>query len=115
MMFLFFLLEFNYFLYIKLSYPNRKVINITKIKSITLDTWHKSEVDFMRSMGNFVHNARWAAFLKPGQGINSGSSMAQRDQFIRAKYEGKKEPQVGEFPDEVGCGRSLTDDKPTCR
>ena len=65
-------------------------VHITKIKSITLDTWHKSEVEFMRSMGNFVHNARWAAFLEPGQGINSGSSMAERDQFIRAKYEAKK-------------------------
>jgi hypothetical protein len=65
-------------------------VHITKIKSITLDKWHPHEVEFMRSMGNYKHNALWAAFLDAGIGIRPTSSMRERDTFIRLKYERKK-------------------------
>jgi hypothetical protein len=65
-------------------------VHITKIKSITLDKWTQSEVDFMKTVGNRIHNARWEAFLSEGQGIMPQSSMRDRDIFIRAKYNNRK-------------------------
>ena len=65
-------------------------VHITKIKSITLDKWTRSEVDHMKKVGNRIHNARWEAFLDNGRGIQPQSSMRERDVFIRAKYNGRK-------------------------
>ena len=65
-------------------------VHITKIKSITLDKWTRSEVDHMKKVGNRIHNARWEAFLDNGRGILPQSSMRERDVFIRAKYNGRK-------------------------
>ena len=65
-------------------------VHITKIKSITLDKWTRNEVEYMKTVGNRIHNARWEAFLENGQGIMPQSSMRERDTFIRAKYNNRK-------------------------
>ena len=65
-------------------------VHITKIKSITLDKWTRNEVEYMKTVGNRIHNARWEAFLENGQGIMPQSSMRERDIFIRAKYNNRK-------------------------
>ena len=64
-------------------------VHITKIKSITLDKWTRSEVDHMKKVGNRIHNARWEAFLDNGR-YPTAVQHEERDVFIRAKYNGRK-------------------------
>ncbi|XP_011602290.2 arf-GAP with dual PH domain-containing protein 1-like isoform X2 [Takifugu rubripes] len=52
---------------------HRNIARISKVKSILLDPWSSSEVEFMDSVGNDASKAKYERLL--------------RDQWIRAKYE----------------------------
>lgn len=55
-------------------------VHISKVRSVTLDTWLPDQVAFMQSMGNEKANAYWEAELPRNY------DRAGIDNFIRAKY-----------------------------
>ena len=62
-------------------------VHISKVRSITLDTWLPEQVDFVLRMGNVRANAYWEAQLPPGiqKSRLQGDSHRLQD-FIRQKY-----------------------------
>ncbi|XAR48285.1 hypothetical protein NMG60_11031048 [Bertholletia excelsa] len=59
-------------------------VHISKVRSITLDTWLPEQVAFMQSMGNAKANSYWEAELPPG------FDRTKTEKFIRTKYQDKK-------------------------
>ncbi|KAL3529427.1 hypothetical protein ACH5RR_008749 [Cinchona calisaya] len=59
-------------------------VHISKVRSISLDTWLPEQVSFMQSMGNHKANSYWEAELPLSVDRSS------IEQFIRAKYQEKK-------------------------
>ncbi|KAM0790876.1 hypothetical protein ACM66B_004716 [Microbotryomycetes sp. NB124-2] len=64
--------------------------HISKVKSVSLDTWTKDQIEHMRQRGNAVVNQK----LNPGNshrpppaGIDEGEREFQLERFIRDKYE----------------------------
>uniref|UniRef100_A0A7C9A342 Arf-GAP domain-containing protein n=1 Tax=Opuntia streptacantha TaxID=393608 RepID=A0A7C9A342_OPUST len=55
-------------------------VHISKVRSVTLDTWLPEQVAFLQSMGNEKSNAYWEAEL-PSNYNRTGTA-----NFIRAKY-----------------------------
>ncbi|CAM6042259.1 unnamed protein product [Sphagnum compactum] len=65
-------------------------VHISKVRSVTLDTWLPEQVDFISGMGNVKANTFWEAELpqtykRPGEKDHTGL-----ENFIRAKYEAKR-------------------------
>nr|XP_024366468.1 probable ADP-ribosylation factor GTPase-activating protein AGD5 [Physcomitrium patens]XP_024366469.1 probable ADP-ribosylation factor GTPase-activating protein AGD5 [Physcomitrium patens]PNR26545.1 hypothetical protein PHYPA_030025 [Physcomitrium patens] len=65
-------------------------VHISKVRSVTLDTWLPEQVAFIQGMGNVKANEYWEAelppsFKRPGENDRSGL-----ETFIRAKYEAKR-------------------------
>uniref|UniRef100_A0A671X6M3 ArfGAP with dual PH domains 1 n=1 Tax=Sparus aurata TaxID=8175 RepID=A0A671X6M3_SPAAU len=70
---------------------HRNIAQISKVKSIVLDPWSSSEVEFMDSVGNNTAKAKYeqivpAFYYKP----THRDCMLLREQWIRAKYERKE-------------------------
>lgn len=62
--------------------------HITKIKSTTLDKWEHPWVDVLARMGNVRFNAIYEAnLLDRNKKPRPGSSMDDRERYIRLKYE----------------------------
>lgn len=64
--------------------------HISKVKSLTLDTWSREQVEHMRSRGNSVSNATLNpgnAHRPPPSSIDEGERESQLEKFIRSKYE----------------------------
>lgn len=59
-------------------------VHISKVRSVTLDTWLPEQIAFLQSMGNEKSNAYWEAGLPPN--FNRGGI----ESFIRAKYVDKR-------------------------
>ncbi|XP_024393167.1 ADP-ribosylation factor GTPase-activating protein AGD5 isoform X2 [Physcomitrium patens] len=65
-------------------------VHVSKVRSVTLDTWLPEQVAFIQGMGNIKANEYWEAelppsFTRPGENDRSGL-----EAFIRAKYEAKR-------------------------
>ncbi|CAB1417178.1 unnamed protein product [Pleuronectes platessa] len=70
---------------------HRNIAQISKVKSLLLDPWSSSEVEFMDSAGNNAAKAKYeqivpAFFYQP----KHKDCMLLREQWIRAKYERKE-------------------------
>ncbi|KAM3598143.1 uncharacterized protein V6R79_014156 [Siganus canaliculatus] len=70
---------------------HRNIAQISKVKSILLDPWSSSEVEFMNSVGNNAAKAKYeqivpAFYYQP----THKDCMLLREQWIRAKYERKE-------------------------
>jgi len=64
--------------------------HITKVRSVTMDTWQPDWVKFITAVGNYRANLYWECNNKFGEKLSSRASGNERLQFIRAKYEEKK-------------------------
>ncbi|GAA5885154.1 hypothetical protein JCM16303_005877 [Sporobolomyces ruberrimus] len=81
------------FLCVKCASMHRKIgSHITKVKSLTLDTWSKEQVDNMRKLGNVKVNS----LLNPDERRNppphqdsDDSRNSELERFVRNKYEYK--------------------------
>nr|QFS19059.1 putative GTPase activating protein for Arf-I.2 [Apopellia endiviifolia (species B)] len=65
-------------------------VHISKVRSVTLDTWLPEQVAFMQSMGNVKANQRWEADLPPNFKRPSENDRSGLETFIRAKYEARR-------------------------
>uniref|UniRef100_A0A7N6B4Q6 ArfGAP with dual PH domains 1 n=1 Tax=Anabas testudineus TaxID=64144 RepID=A0A7N6B4Q6_ANATE len=70
---------------------HRNIAQISKVKSVMLDPWSSSEVEFMDSVGNNAANTKYeqivpAFYYRP----THKDCTLLRDQWIRAKYERKE-------------------------
>ncbi|EIN14452.1 ArfGap-domain-containing protein [Punctularia strigosozonata HHB-11173 SS5] len=73
---------------------HRKIgTHITKVKSLTLDSWTKEQVETMRSIGNIASNNKYnpdeTRFPPPANMIDSERD-SELEKYIRAKYEFKR-------------------------
>ncbi|XP_065878998.1 ADP-ribosylation factor GTPase-activating protein AGD5-like [Euphorbia lathyris] len=59
-------------------------VHISKVRSVTLDTWLPEQIAFIQSMGNEKSNEYWEAELPPNY------DRVGVENFIRAKYEDKR-------------------------
>ena len=64
-------------------------VHITKVKSISLDSWTWDQCKFMEAHGNAVQNACFEARMPPGRKINVDSIPLQVEEYLRDKYERK--------------------------
>ena len=64
-------------------------VHISKVKSVTLDSWTPAQIESMKRGGNAVLNDTFEANLPPGF-KRPGASDYGLEQFIRAKYERKE-------------------------
>lgn len=64
--------------------------HISKVRSITLDRWDRSCVDFMAKTGNRISNAAYLASCPSDLGIHESSHEHDREAFIRDKYEHRR-------------------------
>lgn len=70
---------------------HRNIAQISKVKSLLLDPWSSSELEFLDSVGNNAAKAKYEKivpdfYYQP----SSKDCMLLRDQWIRAKYERKE-------------------------
>ena len=84
-------------------------VHISKVRSITMDSWFPGQVARMRAVGNERGNARWEGRLD-GKGKklrpHAASQRAERESFIRAKYEQRRWVD----PDAMSSSGSSSDD-----
>ncbi|KAF9647093.1 ArfGap-domain-containing protein [Thelephora ganbajun] len=82
------------FVCVKCASIHRKIgTHITKVKSITLDTWSKDQVDTMKEMGNVKSNAIYnpdEIRNPPPTNMIEQERDSDLEKYIRAKYEFKK-------------------------
>ncbi|KAI9102503.1 putative GTPase activating protein for Arf-domain-containing protein [Phlyctochytrium arcticum] len=93
------------FLCIRCGGLHRKLgTHISKIKSITLDSWTPEQMDFMRQWGNKRANER---FLAAGAPRAPSTSDYDMEQYIRNKYDKKlyENPGGGNRATDVARGR----------
>lgn len=64
--------------------------HISKVRSLTLDTWLPSQVTTMQNIGNLRANKIYEATLKRSKKINGDVSNYERGDFIKAKYQRKE-------------------------
>lgn len=83
-------------------------VHISQPRSLTLDDWETEHVDFMEVMGNVRSNQYWDAtfaakpqFLEDLQKADAAGARRMRDEYIRAKYEGRAYCAPG-------CGEPIT-------
>ncbi|KAF4801925.1 Arf-GAP with dual PH domain-containing protein 2 [Turdus rufiventris] len=77
---------------------HRNLPEISRVKSLRLDFWESSLIEFMRNHGNLWAKAKYEAKVPPYYYIpKSRDCMVLREQWIRAKYE------RGEFLDTRVC------------
>jgi hypothetical protein len=65
-------------------------VQISKVRSATLDRWDAATIEFMRQHGNAVVNAILEARMPPEARIPADAPRAQRNEFIEAKYKYRK-------------------------
>ncbi|KAF9781327.1 ArfGap-domain-containing protein [Thelephora terrestris] len=82
------------FICVKCASIHRKIgTHITKVKSLTLDTWSKDQVDIMKEMGNIKSNAIYnpdEIRNPPPTNMIEQERDSDLEKYIRAKYEFKK-------------------------
>ena len=64
-------------------------VHISKVRSISLDTWLPEQVAFVQRMGNAQANQYWEAELPPGFRRPKDGEQRQLADFIRSKYSSK--------------------------
>ncbi|KAG0602236.1 hypothetical protein M758_10G000800 [Ceratodon purpureus] len=65
-------------------------VHISKVRSVTLDTWLPEQVAFIQGMGNVKANEYWEAELPPSFKRPGDNDRNGLEAFIRAKYEAKR-------------------------
>ncbi|EJU01668.1 ArfGap-domain-containing protein [Dacryopinax primogenitus] len=82
------------FLCVQCASVHRKIgTHITKVKSLTLDSWTREQVDSMKNMGNIKSNAYYNPDERrnpPPTNMEDTERDSELEKFIRAKYEYKK-------------------------
>jgi stromal membrane-associated protein len=73
-------------------------VHISKVRSVTLDTWLPEQVAFLCAAGNAVANAHWEARRPPGAPRTAEGDGAALRRFIVAKYERGEWAAAGEAP-----------------
>ncbi|KAM6904928.1 arf-GAP with dual PH domain-containing protein 1-like isoform 1-T1 [Xenentodon cancila] len=70
---------------------HRNIPQISKVKSVLLDPWSSSEIEFMNSMGNNAVKAKYELIVPAFYHCPTyNDCLLLRDQWIRAKYERKE-------------------------
>ncbi|KAJ7069914.1 hypothetical protein C8F01DRAFT_1246080 [Mycena amicta] len=72
---------------------HRKIgTHVSKVKSLTMDSWTKEQIDRMREMGNvnsnLIHNANETRHPPPPN-LLDGERDSEMEQYVRSKYEYK--------------------------
>ncbi|EPQ31028.1 uncharacterized protein PFL1_01217 [Pseudozyma flocculosa PF-1] len=82
------------FLCVQCAGVHRKMgTHISKVKSLTLDTWTREQVDKMKDMGNLKSNRIFnpdEVRNRPPTNIEESERDSELEKFIRAKYEYRK-------------------------
>ncbi|KAJ7305892.1 hypothetical protein JRQ81_010258 [Phrynocephalus forsythii] len=79
------------FICLNCSGIHRNIPHISKVKSVRLDEWDSSQVEFMASKGNNVQKAHYESKIPPFYYKPTFSDcLLLREQWIRAKYERKE-------------------------
>jgi len=65
-------------------------VHVTKVRSVTLDSWTPELVNFMTNMGNAKANWFWEARLPAGAKPKESDTVYAVEAFIRDKYERKR-------------------------
>ena len=62
-------------------------VHISKVKSVSLDTWPMEQAEFMATMGNEKCNAVWEYALPANRKPNENDTTYLVEQFIKDKYD----------------------------
>ena len=62
-------------------------VHISKVKSVSLDTWPLEQAEYMQSMGNEKSNAVWEYALPSNRKPTENDTTYLVEQFIKDKYE----------------------------
>lgn len=65
-------------------------MHISKVRSVTLDTWLPEQVAFMQNTGNVKANQHWEGDLPSGFRRPKENDRSGLEKFIRAKYDEKR-------------------------
>ena len=80
-------------------------VHISKVRSISLDTWLPEQVAFVQRKGNARANQYWEAELPPGFRRPKDGEQRQLADFIRSKYSSKAFARRGAPPPTTGAWR----------
>ncbi|KAH9886234.1 hypothetical protein C8Q73DRAFT_284011 [Cubamyces lactineus] len=84
--------------------------HISKVKSLTLDSWTKEQVEFMKSMGNLKSNAHYnpdEIRNPPPTNMIESERDSELEKYIRSKYEYKSfRPRAAKVAELLGPSRS---------
>ncbi|KAI0693678.1 hypothetical protein C8T65DRAFT_720818 [Cerioporus squamosus] len=87
--------------------------HISKVKSLTLDTWTKEQVEFMKSMGNLKSNAHYnpdEIRHPPPTNMIDAERDSDLEKYIRSKYQYKSYvPRSAQVAALLGPSRSAAD------
>ncbi|MEW5307626.1 MAG: hypothetical protein WDW36_010005 [Sanguina aurantia] len=61
-------------------------VHVSQVRSCSLDTWLRAQVDFMAATGNAAANAHWEATLDPAADLRPPRDSPALERFIRLKY-----------------------------
>ena len=65
-------------------------VHISKVRSLTLDTWELETVSIMKRLGNSQMNKIYEYKLPANQKLEPNASSNERNEFIKSKYIDKK-------------------------
>ncbi|KAI0330032.1 ArfGap-domain-containing protein [Cubamyces sp. BRFM 1775] len=90
--------------------------HISKVKSLTLDSWSKEQVEFMKSMGNIKSNAHYnpdEIRNPPPTNMIESERDSDLEKYIRSKYEYKSfRPRTAKVAELLGPSRSAASRAP---
>ena len=78
--------------------------HVSKVRSLSLDTWADNHMDIMEAIGNTIANSVWEAELDSHDKPKPESERSQKEKFIHQKYVLKSFIGVQE-PGEFACDR----------
>ncbi|KAH8112245.1 ArfGap-domain-containing protein [Phellopilus nigrolimitatus] len=108
------------FICVRCASIHRKIgTHVTKVKSLTLDSWSKEQVENMGAIGNIKANEYWhpdRVRHPPPTNMEESERDSELEKYIRSKYEYKRyRPPSARAAEQLGESRSLSSLPPRSR